>query len=121
MNPAPIAFLPPAQPMRVLIGAVLVDMVRHKATVGHQAVPLTYAEFRVLEALILANGKPVSRTELSITALHRTLNSDCDGDDRSIDQLVYSLRQKLPADRFGLPLVCTARGLGYWVSPGEPV
>lgn len=114
-------FLPPAPPKRILIGALLLDMIRHEAMIGHQPLPLSYAERRVLEALALANGKPVSRDTLSMTALHRTLNAVRSGNDRSIDQLVHKLRRKLPKDRHGQPLIRSARFHGYWMVPGVAV
>ncbi len=113
--------LQPERPARLLIDAVLVDTVRRRATVGHETLPLTYAEYLLLETLALANGKPVQRDVLSLTALHRTLNRDKLGLDRSVDQLVFNLRKKLPADRYGQPLIRSARGQGYWMAAGVPV
>ena len=124
MTPFPISFVPPAQPIRLLIGAVLVDTVRRRATVGHETLPLTYAEYLLLETLALANGKPVHRDVLCMTALNRTLNRSGRkgrGTDRGVDQLVSNLRKKLPADRYGQPLIQMARCQGYWIAVGVAV
>ena len=70
---------------------------------------LTSAEFTLLEVLASANGQAVSRDTLSEAALRRPWRPE----DRSVDQLVFSLRQKLPADEGGGALIHSIRGAGY--------
>lgn len=72
---------------------------------------LTSAEFTALEALAQADGKAVSRDRLSEAALRRPWRAE----DRSVDQLVFNLRQKLPADAGGGLLIQSIRGSGYWM------
>ena len=71
--------------------------------------PLTAAEFTLLDTLALAQGHPVSRDALSEAALRRPWRPE----DRSVDQLVSSLRHKLPPDETGAPLIHSVRGAGY--------
>ncbi len=77
--------------------------------------PVTAAEFAVLQELALANGQPVSRERLSEVALRRPWRPD----DRSIDQLVFSLRRKLGDGDGGTRLIQSVRGAGYILIPGS--
>ncbi len=76
---------------------------------------LTSAEYTALETLARAEGKPVSRDRLSEAALRRPWRAE----DRSVDQLVFNLRQKLPADEHGGVLIQSIRGSGYWMRAPE--
>ena len=62
---------------------------------------------------MLANaaGTTLSRDELSKGALGRPWQPD----DRSVDQLVFNLRHKLPTDESGTVLIQSIRGIGYWL------
>ena len=78
---------------------------------------LTSAEYTALETLARADGNPVSRDRLSEAALRRPWRAE----DRSVDQLVFNLRQKLPADVDGGLLIQSIRGSGYWMrAPDRP-
>jgi len=94
----------------VQAGDYRVDTGRRLVTDASGApVPLTAAEFTALQALIEANGQPVSREQLSEAALRRPWRPE----DRSIDQLIFSLRRKLAdADR-AQRLIQSVRGAGY--------
>ncbi len=72
---------------------------------------LTSAEFTALETLANAGGSAVSRDKLSEAALRRPWRAE----DRSVDQLVFNLRQKLPQDDSGGMLIQSIRGSGYWL------
>lgn len=79
---------------------------------------LTSAEYTALETLAQADGKPVSRDRLSEAALRRPWRAE----DRSVDQLVFNLRQKLPADAGGGLMIQSIRGSGYWMrAPDRPL
>lgn len=84
---------------------------------------LTSAEYEVLKALACAAGMPMSRDALSKKALNRPWRAE----ERNVDQLVFNLRRKLPADAGGDLLIQSIRGAGYWMrapdgTPGhEPV
>jgi len=76
---------------------------------------LTSAEYTALETLARADGSPVSRDRLSEAALRRPWRAE----DRSVDQLVFNLRQKLPLDEDGGVLIQSIRGSGYWMRAPE--
>lgn len=78
---------------------------------------LTAAEFVALETMASANGQPVSRDRLSEAALRRPWRAE----DRSVDQLVFNLRQKLPPDEGGGLLIQSIRGSGYWLRAPDAV
>jgi two-component system OmpR family response regulator len=90
-------------------GDYKVEVARRLVTGPEGPVPLTAAEFAALQALLEANGQPVSREQLSETALRRPWRPE----DRSIDQLIFSLRRKLAdADRIQR-MIQSVRGAGY--------
>jgi DNA-binding response OmpR family regulator len=70
---------------------------------------VTAAEFAALQELVLAGGQPVSRERLSETALRRPWRAE----DRSIDQLIFSLRRKLGDGDGGSRMIQSVRGAGY--------
>ncbi|OOF37125.1 response regulator [Rodentibacter heidelbergensis] len=74
-----------------------------------QELPLTASEFSLLEALVLAQGEPITREELSMHVLGKSLSPF----DRSIDMHMSNLRKKLPPRENDLPWFKTLRGRGY--------
>ena len=76
---------------------------------------LTSAEFTALETFARAGGNAVTRDRLSAAALRRPWRPE----DRSVDQLVFNLRQKLPLDDDGGVLIQSIRGSGYWMRAPE--
>ncbi|MBL8785552.1 MAG: response regulator transcription factor [Deltaproteobacteria bacterium] len=74
-----------------------------------EVVPLTAAEFALLEVLVKAAGKVVSRDELSEKALGRRLSPY----DRSLDVHVSNVRKKLARGSHGSDRIKTVRGTGY--------
>ena len=94
----------------VSVGPIRINVVLRAVTNSEgKRIPLTSAEFTLLEALAAANGQAVSRDTLSEAALRRPWRPE----DRSVDQLVFSLRQKLPPDEGGGTLIHSIRGAGY--------
>lgn len=82
-------------------------------------VPLTEAEYAILEQLLRHAGEPVSRDALSLAALGRAWRPF----DRSLDTHLSNLRRKLGDTPAGLPRIRTLRGRGYlWAgaAPGRP-
>lgn len=122
---AALSAAPPAPTaQRLLIGSVLVDTHSQRAFVDGAILPLTAAQYTVLETLALARGAIVSRETLCRIALHRNIHERKRRGkdfDRSIDQLVYFLRQKLPPDDAGQPLIRAVRIAGYWMPAGVAV
>ena len=94
----------------IQIGTWRLDLPRR--TLTHEdgrTLAITAAEFSVLQDLALANGQPVTREQLSESALRRPWRPE----DRSIDQLVFSLRRKLVDGDSGARLIQSVRGAGY--------
>lgn len=73
-------------------------------------VHLTSAEFEILNRFLQTPGKIVSREELCQISLGRELNAF----DRSVDNLVASLRKKLSYGNQGEAKIKSARGRGYF-------
>jgi DNA-binding response OmpR family regulator len=104
----------PREPL--VLGSIKLDPARHRATVRGVAVELTGAEFRVLEVLLRAAGRVVSREQLTEQALGRKLELY----DRSVDTHVSNLRRKLALDANDEPQIRGIRGAGYLLTrPGE--
>lgn len=71
-------------------------------------VPLTGAEFSLLEHLVRAAGRPMARDRLTQEVLQRPYRAE----DRSIDNLVYQVRQKVGRAGGGDTIIAV-RGQGY--------
>ena len=94
------------------MGSMKVDL-RSRTVISASGaqIKLTAAEFTALETLLAANGEAVSRDSLSQAALHHPWRPE----DRGVDQLIFSLRQKL-ADGDEQPLIHSVRGAGYMMT-----
>ncbi|MFQ5590901.1 MAG: response regulator [Phycisphaerae bacterium] len=92
-------------------GPVRVDTERYEVTVDGVEVALTMTEFRLLSALVAAQGRLRSRDEL----IDRALGPDVAVTDRTVDVHIASLRKKLGQ---AAPCLQTVRGAGYrWRPP----
>jgi two-component system response regulator CpxR len=101
---------------RLVIGDVEIDLGSRTASRNGQAVELTSVEFNLLETLLRAAGKIVSREELAQKVLGRNLNLF----DRSIDVHISKLRKKLGEVVNGGERIKTVRGAGYlYALPSE--
>lgn len=91
------------------VGALTLAPQSRTAAWQGQPLPLTSAEFNLLEVLARSAGRVVSRAELSEQGLGRPLARF----DRSIDVHLSSIRQKLGPRADGQPWIRTLRGVGY--------
>ena len=110
-----------AGPGRVLRrGDLVLDRDRHEVSVAGRDPSLTALEFRLLAALLEADGRVLSRDQL-MNAVYP------DGEtvvlDRTIDALVKRLREKLGDDAVRPRYVMTVRSVGYRAvaAPGPEV
>lgn len=87
-------------------GPVSIDRGRHVVEVDGAPVDLTRTEFRLLEALVAARSRVLTRDQL----VDRAMGPGVAVTDRTIDVHVTSLRRKLGSHR---DLVETVRGVGY--------
>jgi two-component system response regulator MtrA len=91
-------------------GDLVIDLDRHEVRRGDATIALSLAEFRLLAALVAADGHVLSRE-----ALLDALYGEGDGEalDRTIDVYVRRLREKLGDDPDDPRYVATVRGVGY--------
>jgi DNA-binding response OmpR family regulator len=93
-----------------------IDLDRHEVRRGNQNLPLTGAEFRLLAALVAANGRVLSR-QLLLDALYG--ESQGEALDRTIDVHIGRLRDKLGDDAERPQYLATVRGAGYRTVQGQ--
>ena len=89
-------------------GGISLDSARRMVRRGETRLDLTPAEFDILEALMRAGGRVLSREQLLQVASERVLEVS----DRSIDVHISSLRRKI-GDEQVARCVETVRSLGY--------
>ncbi len=97
------------RPEHFSAGDVELDKGTRIVTRGGEQLPLTTVEFDLLEALIRAAGRIVSREDLVKSILGRNFTPY----DRSIDTHVSNLRKKLGHYSDGVERIKTIRGVGY--------
>ena len=91
-------------------GDLTIDPSRHEVRRGEQAIDLTRVEFRLLSAILGADGRVLSRDQL----LDAVYGQDAaDVLDRTIDVHIRRLRDKLDDDPDAPRYVQTVRGIGY--------
>ena len=103
-----------ATPKVLRHGDLAMDLDRHEVSIAGDPVALTTAEFRLLAALIGANGRVLSRDQL-LDALHGL--GEAEVLDRAIDAHVRRLRDKLGDEPDRPRFVATVRGVGYRAAP----
>jgi two-component system alkaline phosphatase synthesis response regulator PhoP len=91
------------------MGPIAIDLDEHAAFIAGEEMKLTITEFRILAALISAQGKVLSRPAL----ISRAIGPGVTVTERTIDVHVTSIRKKL-GEHAGL--IKTVRGVGYRAS-----
>jgi two-component system response regulator CpxR len=91
---------------RTEVNGVVLDPATRKVTVDGRAVDLTTFEFDILEQLMRAAGRVLSRDDL----MESLYNRQATAFDRSIDMHISHLRRKLETNR---PFIKTIRSIGY--------
>ena len=87
-------------------GNLSIDVERHQVLDGERQVELTYKEFEMLRYLMENQGIVLTRDKL----LEHIWGYDFDGETRTVDVHIRTLRQKL--EESGV-LIETIRGVGY--------
>jgi DNA-binding response OmpR family regulator len=90
-------------------GPLLLDLDQHQASLNGVELKLTRREFDLLAFLARHPGRVYSRDEL----LERVWGQDFMGTNRTVDQHVAQLREKLADDLKQSRFIKTMRGLGY--------
>lgn len=107
------AGLPSRPPLRR--ADLVVDADRHEVTRDAAMIALTRVEFRLLLAILDADGRVLSRDQL-LDAIYGTDGSDVL--DRTVDVHVGRLRDKLGDNADQPRYIATVRGVGYRAAPG---
>lgn len=91
------------------------DLVAHTARRGTREIALTNREFALLELLMLASPKPVSKTAI----VEHVWDQNFDSGTNVVQVYIKYLREKI--DKAGeTPLIQTVRGVGYVLKGIEP-
>lgn len=94
-------------------GSLTVDPARRTVTDGNRAIALTFKEFELLACLLRNRGLVLTREKL----MELVWGFDFEGESRTVDMHIKSLRQKLgPLGE----LIQTVRGVGYKLSEAQP-
>lgn len=93
-------------------GNLLLSTSEHSVTVGGQNVNLTFKEFEMLSLLMQNEGKVFSRDML----LQKIWGYDFDGENRTVDVHIRTLRSKLGSAG---DYVRTVRGVGYKIGDAD--
>ena len=101
---------------QVAVGALQLDRIRHRITLGEKALRLTPREYRLLEYFMLRPERVVSRSEL----LEKVWEIHFDPQSNIVDAHVTRLRQKLHAETEA-PRIATVRGFGFMLTTEQPV
>ena len=88
------------------LGNIVLDREKHSVTVGKEPVELTYKEYELLK-LLMTNAGIVTTREL---ILDRIWGIDFEGESRTLDMHIKTLRQKLKEEG---SLIKTVRNVGY--------
>lgn len=103
--------VPHSGPRALLCGPVALDAQAHSVSVSGAPVSLTLKEFELLQLLMENTGLVLTRDRL----LERIWGYDFDGETRTVDVHIRTLRQKLGD---GAGIIETVRGVGYRI--GRP-
>ena len=95
-------------------GDLVVDRERYEVRIDGRVVPLTAVEFRLLVALLEADGRVLSRDQL-LDAVYG--QDEAEILDRTVDVHIGRLRDKLGDDAERPRYVATVRGAGYRAAP----
>ena len=97
------------RPQKVVHGAIEMDVKKHEILVNGEPVQLTLKEFELLRRLLEHPNIVLTRSQL----LEEIWGYDFDGETRTVDVHIRTLRQKLGAAG---DMIETVRGVGYRIS-----
>lgn len=101
-------------PERLVVGDLLLDCVRRKASRAGEPIDLAPKEFSILEYLMRNRARPLSRTMI----VEHVWDMEYDGLTNIVDVYIRHLRSKID-DRFPVKLIHTVRGIGYMLDISE--
>lgn len=94
------------------LGSVSLDRERHAVTVEGQPCELTYKEYELLKLLMINAGIVTTREVI----LDKVWGTDFEGESRTLDMHIKTLRQKLKGAG---SMIRTVRNVGYIMSDTE--
>ncbi len=100
----------PARRTALIQGDLVVDTDRFEVTRAGEPIPLTRVEFRLLQTILEADGRVLTRDQLLDAVYGR---DQADILDRTVDVHIGRLRDKLGDDADAPRYVATVRGVGY--------
>src|SRR5581483_3121845 len=106
-----------ADPLRLRVADLDLDIVTRRVTRGGRPIDLTLREFELLEYLLRHQGRTVSRSMLARDVWRETARST--SLDNVIDVHIARLRRKVDVEG-AAKLIHTVRGVGFVVREGEP-
>ena len=101
-----------APPELLRAGDLALDVAAHAVTLGGRPVELTPTEFALLEALMRAPGRVLSRLQLLEQAQGEAYEA-YEGYERTVDAHIKNLRQKIEPDPKNPRYITTVYGVGY--------
>lgn len=97
-----------AEPTRLTVGDLTLDLLTREVTRGEQKIELQTREFSLLEYLMRHAGRVVTKTMI----LEHVWDYSFDPQTNVVDVLVHRLRSKVDKD-FPRKMISTLRGVGY--------
>ena len=99
-----------AEPTRLTVGDLTLDLLNREATRGTEKIELQPREFSLLEYLMRNAGRTVTKTMI----LEHVWDYSFDPQTNVVDVLIHRLRSKVDPDR---AMIHTIRGVGYVLRP----
>ncbi|MEJ7790606.1 MAG: response regulator transcription factor [Gaiellaceae bacterium] len=96
------------------IGALTIDLARHRVEIDGKPVPLTPSEFKLLDFLAERPEQVLSRAQI----MEHLWETTYVGDARACDVHIYNLRQKIETDPASPQRIVTVREVGYKLASG---
>jgi DNA-binding response OmpR family regulator len=94
---------------RLSVGGLVIDLVKHEASIEGERVPLTAFELKLLALLASEPARVFSRSEI----MRHLWDSAYVGDQRACDLHVSNIRRKIERDPKHPERLVTVRGAGY--------
>lgn len=90
----------------LVLGEIIINNERHSCSVAGEAIALTYKEYELLKYLIINKGNVLNRDQI----MSRVWGMDYEGETRTVDMHIKTLRQKLGVAGDHIK---TVRNVGY--------
>lgn len=100
------------EPRQLMCGRILLDNEKRSVSVGAENIDLTYKEFELLKLLIINAGIVLTRDAI----MKRVWETDFEGESRTVDMHIKTLRQKLGTEG---KMIQTVRNVGYVINETE--